>query len=168
MSVLENEALWGQIASLIIRSRPGKPNQRKADSQASFANSGCFCEFGVFFFVEKQRENSQPPPPTNSRTALILVSFLCLSKEKRSEFTKTPQIRTGLRIGLSLVLFAGATPEIREPFARPFFGQFFGPSPSGGCRPLRRPFLGRFRPWARFPVCSRPTKSQSKFFQQFR
>ena len=34
----------------------------------------------------------------------------CFSREKHPEFTKTPQIsRTGLRIGLPLVWFTGAT-----------------------------------------------------------
>ena len=70
-----------------IRSRTGKPNQRKANSQAGSRMWFFFFEFGVFF-LEK---HSKFTP--DSRTAPIFVNSPCFSRKKHSEFTRTPQIR---------------------------------------------------------------------------
>ena len=57
-----------------VRSRPSKPNQRKADSQARFANLGCFCEFGVFLLKKKARRIRKNKNQIRARTALIFVN----------------------------------------------------------------------------------------------
>ena len=89
--------------------RQTKP--KKGQFASRFANSGCFCEFGEFFLAKKK--NSQIR--WSSRIWGVFVNSPCFFLRKNTpnsvSHKNTPNSRTGLRIGPSLVWFAGATPE---------------------------------------------------------
>ena len=87
-----------------IRCRCGIPNQTKADSQAGsriwgvFVNSVCFSR--------KNKEDSQKSVQFANLVFLWILLVFPLRIHKN-----TPNSRTVLQIGISLVWFAGATPE---------------------------------------------------------
>ena len=92
--------------TLSIRGCPGKP--KKGRFRSLFANLGCSREFGVFFW--KNKEHS-PKPPKFANCSGFVNTPCFFSRQTHRIHENTPNSRTGLWIGLSLVWFAGATPE---------------------------------------------------------
>ena len=75
----------------IFRGRPGKPNQRKADSQAGSRIWGVFVNSACFFLQKKPRRIHKNR--CSSRVWGVLGILPFFFRKRHSKFTKTPQIR---------------------------------------------------------------------------
>ena len=92
-----------------MRGRTGKPNQRKADSQAGSRSWGVFANSGCFFLEKKQGEFTKTPQIRELHRFLWILVVIPRKTLRIPE--NTPNSQTGLRIGLPLVWFARATPD---------------------------------------------------------
>ena len=101
------------ILGPIIRGCPGKPNQRKADSQAGsriwgvFVNSECF-------FLENQGEFTKKKKPIHELHRFLRI-LLVFPGTNTPNSQPHPNSRTGLRIGLSLLLVSKPLTLLRPP-----------------------------------------------------
>ena len=69
--------------------RPGKPNQKMADSRVDSRRWGIFMNYSGCF-PWKNEENSQKPVPFHENTSFFCVNSPCFSKENTPNSPKYP------------------------------------------------------------------------------